>query len=318
MTYLRGIDVSHWQGTTPGLAGLDFLFARSTFGTAKDDKYEMHKANALRAGLEFGAYHFGDPNKSVAAQLAACLAATQGVRMVVLDIEANDMTLLQARVFIKGLQDAGKWAGVYHSLSDYPWYLGQDFDWLAAWGRASVPGPWEFWQYRGSPGDLDYYNGTRAQLSGHVGIPYAPDSSIGDEPVNISSRTPLFVDLQVGDQLYDTNGVPLVKVSVAQTQTSPFEVAVNDNFHARAFPITTGGKDVLALAHTSEVETRPIPVVTDDGYTKATQDAAVAAVSATLSATQTALAAARAAYITAAASERKRIADAEAARIEGI
>jgi hypothetical protein len=161
---IRGIDVSHWQGTEPSHAGLEFEFARSTFGTQKDDQYEFHKAHALADGLVFGAYHFGDPSKSVAAQLAACLAATKGVTIVALDIEAGDMTTADAKVFLAGLKAAGKWAGLYHSASGFPWNLGQDFDWVARWGSTAPSGPWEFWQYRGSPLDLDYFNGTRAQL----------------------------------------------------------------------------------------------------------------------------------------------------------
>ena len=55
---VEGIDVSHWQTSTPSLSGLSFLIARASVGNAIDDKYAMHIGNARKAGLITGAYHF--------------------------------------------------------------------------------------------------------------------------------------------------------------------------------------------------------------------------------------------------------------------
>jgi len=79
----------------------------------------------------------------------------------------------------------------------------------------------------------------------------------------ISNETPLLVDLPVGTQLYDGNADAFVKVSVKQTQHSPFEAALKPTFHARAITVVTGGQNVLAYVHTSDVTTHPVPVAGD-------------------------------------------------------
>ncbi len=321
---LKGIDVSHWQGTTPSLTGLDFLFARSTYGTTKDDKYELHKGNALRAGLAFGAYHYGDTSKSVAAQLAACLAATAGVRMVVLDIEAGNMALTDARLFIAGLKAAGKFAGVYHSLSGYPWSLGQDFDWLAAWRTDAPPGPWEFWQYRGSPLDLDYYNGTRAQLNqitdsigGPMGLAITLDITKDANP---------FGNLYTAKVVYSRavrvrDGVE-VSLSVG-TDLGVVQAGVFNSGAIFAFN-HLGELHIISQSNVSAVVIKAPVLVPppDDGYTKVTQDAAVAAQKAAdqaaINAANAAAAKSAAEAATAPAKERERIATAEATRIKAI
>jgi len=224
MSYLRGIDVSHWQGTTPSLAGLGWIAARATFGTTPDDKFAMHMANGRAAGLGLMAYHFGDPTKSVSSQLAVFLRAAGSIQKCVLDIEAGDITLAQARVFIAGLKAAGKTAGVYHSLSSYPWDLGQDFDWLAAWGSVTPPGPWEFWQYRGSPLDLDYFNGTRSEFDA-----LAHGSYIGDPmtPLPIADHIPRKIDVAAPMTFYDVDGSILSTGHGAQTNVDSPHKAMN-------------------------------------------------------------------------------------------
>ena len=66
---LNGIDVSRWQGTTPSLAGLAFLFAKASQGTTKDPMYDTHIANARKAGLVVGAYCFNVGTLDIAAQV---------------------------------------------------------------------------------------------------------------------------------------------------------------------------------------------------------------------------------------------------------
>lgn len=174
MTEILGVDVSHWQSTTPNLDGLTFAFARATYADVLDDKYVMHRHNFLDAGLIDGAYHFGvgHAQTDIVTQVLAFLNAAHTAKLFVLDLEANDkgpaMTDNEARVFIAHVQNAGRKIGLYHSLSDFP-HCGQDFDYVADWGSAP-PRQWDFWQYSGSSVDRDKYHGTLTQLKALAGI----------------------------------------------------------------------------------------------------------------------------------------------------
>lgn len=166
MTVLSGIDVSAWQPTTPNLHGLSFAFARATYGTVPDGRYAMHVANFRKAGLITGSYHFGTGATSGATQAAAFLAAAGTVDLYVLDLESNGgrtpMSHAGAREFIATVKAAGHKVGLYGSQSGFP-ALGQDYSWIANWSQ--VPSvPWAFHQYRGSPLDLDHFNGDLAAL----------------------------------------------------------------------------------------------------------------------------------------------------------
>jgi hypothetical protein len=163
---VKGIDVSKWQSTTPSLTGLRFLIARASIGTAPDVRYQMHIANARKAGLLVGAYHFNWDTSvvSVAAQAQAFLKAAGKVDFYFIDVEAEHaFTKAETAKFIDVVQAAGIRIGLYHSLSGY-FEAGQDYDWVAKWSSTSPNRPWDFWQHRGSPLDLNVFNGTLAQL----------------------------------------------------------------------------------------------------------------------------------------------------------
>lgn len=273
MAYLKGIDVSKWQSTTPPLTGLSFLFARASIGGLKDERYAQHIANARKAGLVTGAYHFNFDGASVADQVRVFLAAAGDADLLALDVEgANAFNLAQTRAFIAGVQAKGRKCGLYMSDSSFYANAGQDFNWVAKWSLTQPNHRWDFWQYTsdghiaGYTGRLDfnYFAGSESELRLLGGIPAAPDSATEEPMIVISDETPLLVDLKVGDQLLDNAGNPLVKVSVAQTQHSPFEAEFNPNFHARAFTISTGGQTVLAFVHTSDVTTHPVPAPVAD------------------------------------------------------
>ena len=163
---LEGIDVSRWQATTPSLSGKSFLFARATYGTVADAMYATHIANARKAGLLVGAYAFGVGDVPVADQVAAFLATAGSVHFYVLDLERNgsrtSMTGTQAAAFIVAVRAKGHPCGLYHSESGFP-SLGQSYNWIANWSQIPAIG-WTFWQYRGSPLDLDRFNGDLAKL----------------------------------------------------------------------------------------------------------------------------------------------------------
>lgn len=161
---VEGIDVSLYQPTTPSLVGRRFLFARASIGTRTDDKYAMHIRNAKAAGLVTGAYHFGDNRIAAATQAAVFLKAAGDVDFYFLDVEgSNAMGSAAIRAFFAAVRTAGQKVGLYHSLSGFP-ELGQDYNWVAYWSGVPPSINWTFWQYRGSPLDLDRFIGTLAQL----------------------------------------------------------------------------------------------------------------------------------------------------------
>ena len=181
---LEGIDVSRWQSSTPNLTGLSFLFARATYGAVHDPLYQTHIANARKAGCLVGAYHFGVGDVPVPDQVSAFLAAAGSVDFYVLDLESNgrhaSMTNAQATAFIAAVKAKGRKIGLYHSASGYP-SLGQDYRWVASWTMTPPARPWAFWQYRGSPLDLDRFAGTLNDLRTLAGKPIPPLEAVIDK-----------------------------------------------------------------------------------------------------------------------------------------
>lgn len=183
---IKGIDLSHHQDRTPSLAGLGFVFVRATYGGSPDGRYARHVAAARAAGLVVGAYHFGvgGAQASVTAQVDAFLATAKDADVLALDLERNvlrggrigpTMTRDEAKAFIAAVhaRDPRKIL-LYHSRSGFP-NLGQDGNWIAQWGGTPPKGiPWAFWQYRGSPLDLNLFNGDRATLLRLIG----PDPTV--------------------------------------------------------------------------------------------------------------------------------------------
>ncbi len=197
---LTGLDVSRYQGTTPPLTNYAFLFARATFGLKVDSMFATHIANAKKAGIVTGAYHFGysaavaRPEKQ--AQVFVALALKYGADLWALDLEGSSapMTNAEAKAFIAEVHRLGYKIGLYGSRSGFPLSLGQDFDWIADWDSSVFPAHAELWQYRGSPLDLDKFNGTPEELLALAAIPPAeevmqsfkirPDTKAGTVTVN--------------------------------------------------------------------------------------------------------------------------------------
>ena len=186
---LEGIDISKWQTTTPSLSGREFAFVRATFGTAPDSAYAQHAANVRAAGKVLGAYAFGVGGDPIA-QANAFLATAKDAHLLALDLERNttgtSMTDAEASLFIATIHKAGRKIGLYHSLSGFPQALGQDWNWVAAWGSTAPSIPWAFWQYRGSPLDLDRFNGDLSALRRLAGI--APKHVVRVRPLVLWHR----------------------------------------------------------------------------------------------------------------------------------
>lgn len=167
---VEGIDVSVYQATMPSLAGRAFVFCRASIGQYIDSRYAQHAAEVRAAGRVLGAYHYVRKAVPAATQVDVFLAQAKGADLLALDLEGADGDATGkavARDMIAALQATGRRIGLYHSLSGYP-SLGQAWRWVAAWQATPPSIPWEFWQYRGSPLDLDRWHGDLASLQAFV------------------------------------------------------------------------------------------------------------------------------------------------------
>ncbi len=194
------IDISHHNGTNLNLtkakaAGILGVIQKATQGEDYvDATFKANKAAALKAGLLFGAYHFGIGSDGVAqADHFLSVVKPDASTVVVLDFESNptgpSMNIDEARAFVTHIQsELGRWPGFY-SGHDIKAALGTTVDpvlkncwfWLAQYGPTAVVPPcwndWTLWQYTdGGAGpnphtvdgigacDRDYFNGSAAQL----------------------------------------------------------------------------------------------------------------------------------------------------------
>lgn len=251
MSWANGIDISYANGSTPSLTGREFVFVRATYGTAQDTRWEYHSANVRRQGRILGAYGFG-VNGDGAAQARAFLAVASGADLLALDLEREsgkpEMTAVQAMAFIATVQAAGRDIGLYHSDSAFP-DLNQDWNWVAKWGTEPPARHWAFWQYRGNPLDLDYFNGDVDALAEFVGA---------GATVTVTDPTPKLVNLPSGRQLYKSDGkTPLVKVVPATVDT--YSPAGGPLGNQRYVVITTGGVRQQAVVMVAGLTFRPYP-----------------------------------------------------------
>lgn len=190
---VRGIDVSHYQGTIDwGLvakAGIAFAFIKATDGASKvDPQFQANWSGAKAAGLLCGAYHFYEPGADPHQQAESFLSVVQtgpGDLPPVLDVEMQG----DASEIISGLQvwlDAveqatGRVPILYTNPSFWAKLGASGFGrfplWIAEYGVTAPKVPagwssWTFWQYSQSgsvPGiqgsvDLDLFQGTLQDL----------------------------------------------------------------------------------------------------------------------------------------------------------
>lgn len=167
---LEGLDVSHYQTTTPDLTGKDFLFIKATEGTTTDPYYALHYRHARAAGVVVGAYHFGI-NEDGFTQAKEFLRVAGNANLFALDVEgANPITDSEAEAFIAYVQGTGRKCALYHSLSGFPNY-GQDYNWVADYVNTPPPIGWTFWQNGPENGvDHDFFRYGIAELNKLAGI----------------------------------------------------------------------------------------------------------------------------------------------------
>jgi lysozyme len=198
-TYLRGIDVSHWQGTINWTsvkdAGYTFAFCKATEGlTFKDPRFAANWSGMKAVGLIRGAYHFGRPGKDPVAQadfFVNTVRPVSGDLQLVLDLEATDgKTPAQVWAWTQAFHGrvksrTGRPGIIYTGYYFWRDSVGNPTNnlncplWLAYWGTGNpddfVPqawSKWSFWQYSSTgsvPGisgnvDLDNFSSSLETL----------------------------------------------------------------------------------------------------------------------------------------------------------
>ena len=179
---LRGIDVSHHQGIIdwPRVAGDDVAFAWvkvSEGGDHRDTLYERNIAEADRAGLPVGAYHFFTFCRPAADQARNFLAAVSGLAtwlppMVDLEFHGNcerrpspDEMAREVAVFLDTVEDVLKRPVIYYAPDSFLDVYGDVLPPRRLWRRSISRPPatddWTVWQYHpagrvdGIDGDVD-------------------------------------------------------------------------------------------------------------------------------------------------------------------
>jgi GH25 family lysozyme M1 (1,4-beta-N-acetylmuramidase) len=201
---LRGLDVSHWQGTinwtTVHNNGAKFAYIKATEGTSyRDPNFSANYTNSYYAGLVRGAYHFAQPASSSGAAQADYFAAHGGAWSAdgqtlpgMLDIEYNPsgstcygLSQASMRSWITSFLNeyhakTSRWATIY-TTTDW-WktctgntsaYANNDPLAIARYSTSvgTLPAGWgfyTFWQYADSgtfPGDQDVFNGSASRLT---------------------------------------------------------------------------------------------------------------------------------------------------------
>ena len=181
-SYLKGIDVSHFQG--------DVNWEEVKGAGITDPFFAANWAGMKAAGLMRGAYHFYRAQQAAQQQAAHFLSNAQfeaGDLPPVLDIEVNDGVIGQS--LVGGVQTwldavepvAGVAPIIYTNTPFWDEHFNDQFSqyplWIAHYGPQPEPLPagwtvWTFWQYSqsltiagvGGPADHDYFNGPLTQL----------------------------------------------------------------------------------------------------------------------------------------------------------
>jgi lysozyme len=179
-TFVRGIDISHYQGDVDLAAamgdGVGFVIAKATDGqTYVDDHYAGFMAQADALNLPFGAYHFARPDKTPSDAVLEADHFVQAAQlggahlMPVLDLETSGgLGVRKLRAWVKSwLAEVTSQLGVKPIIYTTPnfwknnmggkrWFADNGYRlWIAHWGvdQPRVPATnwggqgWTLWQY---------------------------------------------------------------------------------------------------------------------------------------------------------------------------
>ena len=204
MANAKGVDVSHWQSTSDwSVTGLTFVIVKASEGTTPDAMFSKHVAKARAAGLVVGAYAFNRNDVDMASQVAAFAKYSAGADIFAIDVEGTHaFSQAQTRDFMNKFRAlTGEKIGLYHSASGF-FDAGQDWDWVAHWGVTAPSRPWDVHQYRGSPLDLDQFNGTATEMRAWVAALNNGGSKVNSFTVP-EART--LAKVKTGAWLYDNS-----------------------------------------------------------------------------------------------------------------
>lgn len=193
---VRGYDVSHWE---PDLSvhahqkalGAKFCMIKSSEGAnVIDHLFKAHWAEAKKQGMMTGAYNFFHPSQDPQAQahnfenMVGQLSS--GDFGPIIDWEQNDgqPAVKDAEAGLAFLLAVEKFTGRLPIIYGGPYFLqalGLDSrftrftNWIAHYTTKCplCPPPWtaiNFWQYSGSPLDLNLFNGNLAALQKLAGL----------------------------------------------------------------------------------------------------------------------------------------------------
>ncbi|MQA41393.1 glycoside hydrolase family 25 protein [Rugamonas aquatica] len=193
---VSGIDISHHQGTFDfsDIAGTGhrFVFVKASEGMSMHDSHYLKNiANARKAGLAVGSYHYYDTDAAAADQLEnfeKIVVVRPGDLPPIVDIEKMSQESLphmraELQVFLNALEAKyGARPIIYSGRSfagDHLREFGRYNLWLAEYGVSKPTLPagwseWRFWQYSQDcrvgtfPRALDcnVFNGTLEQFKG--------------------------------------------------------------------------------------------------------------------------------------------------------
>lgn len=330
MSLPKGIDISHYQARTPSLTGLSFAWIKASEGTTPDLMYPTHVANVRKAGLWTGAYCFARDDVPLAAQARYFLAHAQDARALAVDVEGPHATnSAETRVLIANIKfydPLKRPVLLYMSAGWFFANVGQDGNWIAQWPGTGQPTPgteptrrWAFWQYRGSPLDLDVFNGTLADLQRlGPGLTLPDTGTIGEDMPGVSF-TPVtpergtFTYAIADGNLIDVADGSFTPVPKGFVRNSFGSVTIEDGKYAGlpAYLVTAKNRACLSLSSHGTYVADPKPTTSCE----APIANAVAPLNAQIGALKGQLVTATA---SAKSAERERIALAEANRIRGI
>ena len=190
--YLKGIDVSTWQGKNIDWKkvksdGVKFAIIRAGYvgkgGTVRDNTFDINYKNAKAAKVPLGVYwySYATSQKGGEKEALACMSVIKGKKFewpIYIDIEENSQLAAGkkavssvVRGWCETLKKHKYYCGLYCGASDYGTHFEDDVKkkypiWVAHWyvKKPSINGKWGVWQYsekgnvKGIQGnvDLDY------------------------------------------------------------------------------------------------------------------------------------------------------------------